>query len=612
MVNKEIKPKYNMLQNTAFMICVAWKAKEKKVIILGILLAVITVALNVVNLYITPTILGLIENHVTWVELIKMIILFVILLMFFSGSSAYIKANVLYGRISVRSQIINMLNNKASLTSYPNLFDDSFKKLSIKAKEATRENSMAAEAIWTTLTNLLVNVLGFLIYIFLLSAIPPILMIMIIFSAFISYKIAHHFNEWRYHHREEEAEYERQMDYLSGCARDITIAKDIRIFGLKNWIEELYGKAMNAYISFQKKAQGVYIWSAIADLIIAFARNAIIYAYLINLVINGLIDISRFLLLFSAVNGFTEWISGILAELNVLHKQSLDISIIRECLEFAEPFKFEQGMHIKAEANKQYEIKLENVSFCYPGTERYVLKNINLTLHPKEKLAVVGLNGAGKSTLIKIISGFLDPTTGKVLLNGEDIKNFNRLDYYAMFSAVFQNFSLLAGTVAANVAQDDVDIDMEKVKKCIEKAGLKKKIESLKHDYDTNMNRTVFEDAVLLSGGEMQRLMLARALYKDAPFILLDEPTAALDPIAESQMYQKYHELTKNKSSIYISHRLASTRFCDRIILIDDGMIKEEGTHEELLKKNGEYAKLYAVQSKYYNDEKREGEEDER
>lgn len=612
MVNKEIKPKYNMLQNTAFMICVAWKAKEKKVIILGILLAVITVALNVVNLYITPTILGLIENHVTWVELIKMIILFVILLMFFSGSSAYIKANVLYGRISVRSQIINMLNNKASLTSYPNLFDDSFKKLSIKAKEATRENSMAAEAIWTTLTNLLVNVLGFLIYIFLLSAIPPILMIMIIFSAFISYKIAHHFNEWRYHHREEEAEYERQMDYLSGCARDITIAKDIRIFGLKNWIEELYGKAMNAYISFQKKAQGVYIWSAIADLIIAFARNAIIYAYLINLVINGLIDISRFLLLFSAVNGFTEWISGILAELNVLHKQSLDISIIRECLEFAEPFKFEQGMHIKAEANKQYEIKLENVSFCYPGTERYVLKNINLTLHPKEKLAVVGLNGAGKSTLIKIISGFLDPTTGKVLLNGEDIKNFNRLDYYAMFSAVFQNFSLLAGTVAANVAQDDVDIDMEKVKKCIEKAGLKKKIKSLKHGYDTNMNRTVFEDAVLLSGGEMQRLMLARALYKDAPFILLDEPTAALDPIAESQMYQKYHEMTKEKSSIYISHRLASTRFCDRIILIDDGMIKEEGTHEELLKKNGEYAKLYAVQSKYYDDEKSEGEEDER
>ncbi len=612
MVNKEIKPKYNMLQNTGFMIWVAWKAKEKKVIILGILLAAITVALNIVNLYITPTMLGLIENHVSWLELIKMIILFVILLMFFSGSSAYIKANVLYGRISVRSQIINMLNNKASLTSYPNLFDDIFKKLSIKAKEATRSNSMAAEAIWTTLTNLLVNVLGFLIYIFLLSAIPPILMIMIIFSAFISYKISHHFNEWRYHHREEEAEYERKMDYLSGCARDITIAKDIRIFGLKNWIEELYGKAMNAYILFQKKAQGVYIWSAIADLVIAFARNAIIYAYLINLVINGMIDISRFLLLFSAVNGFTEWISGILAELNVLHKQSLDISIIRECLEFAEPFKFEQGMHIKAEANKQYEIKLENVSFCYPGTERYVLKNINLTLHPKEKLAVVGLNGAGKSTLIKIISGFLDPTAGKVLLNGEDIKNFNRLDYYAMFSAVFQNFSLLAGTVAANVAQDNVDIDMEKVKKCIDKAGLKKKIESLKHDYDTNMNRTVFEDAVLLSGGEMQRLMLARALYKDAPFILLDEPTAALDPIAESQMYQKYHELTKNKSSIYISHRLASTRFCDRIILIDDGMIKEEGTHEELLKKNGEYAKLYAVQSKYYNDEKREGEEDER
>ncbi|MFR3483412.1 MAG: ATP-binding cassette domain-containing protein [Clostridia bacterium] len=228
------------------------------------------------------------------------------------------------------------------------------------------------------------------------------------------------------------------------------------------------------------------------------------------------------------------------------------------------------------------------------------------TLHPGEKLAVVGLNGAGKTTLMKLICGFLDPTEGRVLLDGKDIRNFNRADYYTMFSAVFQSFSILAGTIATNVAQNDVGIDMERVKECIEKAGLRAKIESLPEGYETYLNREVYEGAILLSGGETQRLMLARALYKNAPFIVLDEPTAALDPIAESDMYQKYNEMTSGRSSIYISHRLASTRFCDRIIMIDNAGISEEGTHDELLKLGGKYAGLYEVQSKYY----KEGEAD--
>ena len=214
-----------------------------------------------------------------------------------------------------------------------------------------------------------------------------------------------------------------------------------------------------------------------------------------------------------------------------------------------------------------------------------------------------------KTTLIKLICGFLDPTEGRILLDGKDIRDYNRRDYYKMFSAVFQEFSRLAGTIATNVAQDSEGFDMERVKDCVEKAGLRKKIESLKDGYDTDLNREVFEDAMLLSGGETQRLMLARALYKNAPFIVLDEPTAALDPIAESEMYQKYNEMTSGKSSIYISHRLASTRFCDRIIMIADGRIGEEGTHEELLKAGGKYAELYEVQSKYYKEGEEENEE---
>jgi len=303
-------------------------------------------------------------------------------------------------------------------------------------------------------------------------------------------------------------------------------------------------------------------------------------------------------------------VTGILGGFNTLHKQSLDISTVRECLEYDEPFLFEGGAHIEPEQNRKYEIRLESVSFRYPEADKDTLTNINLTLHPGEKLAVVGLNGAGKTTLIKLICGFLDPTKGRVLLDGRDIREYNRRDYYTMFSAVFQNFSLLAGTIAANVAQDSEGIDMERVKGCAEKAGLTGKIESLKDGYETYLNREVYEDAILLSGGETQRLMLARALYKDAPFIVLDEPTAALDPIAESEMYQKYNEMTGGKSSIYISHRLASTRFCDRIIMIMDGGIGEEGTHEELLAKGGKYAELFEVQSKYYREGADEHEED--
>jgi len=249
-----------------------------------------------------------------------------------------------------------------------------------------------------------------------------------------------------------------------------------------------------------------------------------------------------------------------------------------------------------------YEIRMENVTFRYPGADQDALTNINLTLHPGEKLAVVGLNGAGKTTLVKLLCGFLDPTEGRVLLDGTDIRVYNRADYYTLFSAVFQDLSLLAATIAVNVAQTFDSVDMERVKECIDKAGLRKKIESLPDQYETFLNHEVYDDAVMLSGGETQRLMLARALYKDAPFILLDEPTAALDPIAEADLYSKYNEMTQGRSSVYISHRLASTRFCDRIIMIGNSSIIEEGTHEELLARGGEYAKLYEVQSKYYKE----------
>ena len=247
-------------------------------------------------------------------------------------------------------------------------------------------------------------------------------------------------------------------------------------------------------------------------------------------------------------------------------------------------------------------VTYEDVSFHYPGTERDILRHIDLTIHPGEKLAVVGLNGAGKTTMVMLLCGFYDPTEGRVLLNGQDIREFDRSAYYRLFSAVFQGFSILDTTIAECVAQTTEHIDRVKVDHCLAQAGLTEAIAKFPQGVDTHFGREVYLDGVQLSGGQTQRLMLARALYKDGPILVLDEPTAALDPIAENDIYQKYSDMTAGKTSVFISHRLASTRFCDRILFIADGGIAEEGTHKELLAKGGAYAELFAVQSRYYQE----------
>lgn len=607
---KRKKPKYNMAQNVGFMVRTAWACGEKKNVFLMLAFVAFTVGKNVANLYVSPAIVGVLERHGTIAELGKTILLFSVLIMVFEAAVSYLEGNLIYGRISQRLALIGMINQKAATTSYPNLDEERFKDLQAKASESTSSNRSATEAVWTTLSTILTNLSGLVIYAGLMAAAQPMLILVVVITSLASYLIENYLNGYEYRHREEEAEYDRHINYLAGRARNVEAAKDIRIFGLRPWLESLYDKALDAYTAFHRKAEGVYIWAGITDIVLTFARNAIAYMYLLGLVLNNGMSVAEFLLLFGAVSGFAEWVTGSLGGFNTLYRQSLDISSAREYLDYEEPFLFEKGTPLAAETGKRYELRMENVTFRYPGAQKDALTGINLTLHPGEKLAVVGLNGAGKTTLIKLLCGFLDPTEGRVTLDGTDIRTFNRADYYKMFSAVFQDFAVMAASIAVNVAQTFEAVDMDRVKDCIDKAGLRKKVESLPKQYETFLNREVYEEAVMLSGGETQRLMLARALYKDAPFIVLDEPTAALDPIAEADLYGKYNEMTQGRSSVYISHRLASTRFCDRIIMLKDAGIIEEGTHEELLRRGGEYAKLYEVQSKYYREGGEENEEE--
>ena len=254
------------------------------------------------------------------------------------------------------------------------------------------------------------------------------------------------------------------------------------------------------------------------------------------------------------------------------------------------------------------ELSLCNVSYRYEGAEQDTLSGVSLTAAPKEHLAIVGLNGAGKTTLVKLLCGLTDPTKGCVRYDGVDVKEYNRERYYDLFSAVFQQFSLLPVTFAEAVAEEEpAKIDRKRVEECLKIAGLWEKIASLPKGMDSEYSRAVNDEGTELSGGQIQKLLLARALYRKAPFMILDEPTAALDPIAESNLYETYHQVMRDCSTVFISHRLASTRFCDRIVLLENGRIVEEGTHEELLDLRGRYYELYETQAKYYREHPVEG-----
>lgn len=607
---KAPKPKYNLWQNTGFMLRTSRKY-AKSVFPLCIVLALLSAGKSVAELLIAPAILNKIELSASLGSVVFTIAAFALVLMLLSGLRSYVDTNALFGRIAVRSQGIYLsISRKYAKTSYPNLLNTDFLALGEKASAACSANSEASEAIWTTLTDLMTSCIGFVVYLALLTNLNLWLAALVAATTAVSYFASKRINEWGYLHRSEELELTKRIEYANKTATSREFAKDIRMFGLRGWLEDLWGSTMRLYSAFCAKRERKYIWANIIDIVLTFLRNGIAYAFLIGITVKNGLPASQFLLYFAALSGFAQWVVEILDKLSVMHKQSLDISTIREFLDWDEPFDLNGGERIAFEPNKQYEIRLDNVSFRYPKADKDTLSHINLTVHPGEKLAIVGLNGAGKTTLVKLVCGFLDPTEGRILLNGEDIRKFNRNDYYALFSAVFQEFSVLDVTVKENVAQCVDGIDETRVWQCIDKAGLTEKNQSLPKGIETHLGRRVFKDGVEFSGGQTQRLMLARALYKNAPILVLDEPTAALDPIAENDIYQKYNDMTHGRTSFFISHRLASTRFCDRIIFVDSGKIAEEGTHDELLKNGGGYAYLFEVQSKYYRSDNQDGTSD--
>lgn len=600
MKEKKKKPTYNMWQNTAYFVKAAWD-NCPSVLLICLLLAVVTAGATVVEMLFVPVVLGQVEGHVPLPQLLATIGVFTLALLLLWGGKSYLNTNALFGRIQVRMYISGEISRKSTSTSFPNLLDTTFLKWKEQALRTCNSNQDASEAIWTTWTDILTNVLGFAVYLLLLTGLSGWMVALVILTTAVGFLVSEHLEGWGSRHREERAACMNTIGYARRVSTKREYAQDFRIFGLRPWLEEVWSSAMGAYRAFLTRRERVYFLVYVVDALLTLLRNGGAYAYLIWLTLTQGLSASQFLLYFSAISGFTQWVKGIMEQFSTLHRQSLELSTLREFLEWPEPFAFEEGKPLP-QGLKDCEIMLDHVSYRYPGAEKDTISNLTFTLHPGEKVAIVGLNGAGKTTLVKLLCGFLDPTQGCVRLNGVDIRTYNRREYYHLFSAVFQEFSVLDTNVAVNVAQRVDGIDRARVAECLEKAGLTQAVEALPKGMDTPVTRNVFEDGVELSGGQMQRLMLARALYRDAPVVVLDEPTAALDPLAEHDIYMKYNSMTQGKSSLFISHRLASTRFCDRIIYMEYGRIAEEGTHQSLLDLGGGYSKLFEVQSRYYQE----------
>lgn len=489
---------------------------------------------------------------------------------------------------------------------YPNIEPKEKQKLTSKAFEAIGSNWDGIELMLKQTPVFYINIAGLIFYGILIAAYCPWVLPILVIMSILNYVLTHIANRYEEKTREQMNDEWYEKYYLSKSVTNINYGKDIRIYRLDKWFGNLFIMLTKKRALLSKRINKRYTFAGISDTIFLFIRDAVSYFTIIMMVIDGKIDVATFTFLIGIVAGFSTWLNGFMSAFNYLRKANIQVNEYRKCLNVENIFKHNDGL-TQDEIELPITIEFKNVSFIYPDAENPTIKDLSFKINAKEKVALVGNNGAGKTTIIKLLCGLYAPTEGEILINDINIKEFNIDEYMKLLSVVFQDSEPLALTVLHNVCcSKEEDIDYNKFWKSLFNAGLKEKIECLPQKENTFITQTFDESGIRLSGGETQKLMLARALYKNSPLLILDEPTASLDPISEEKMYLTYESFSKGNTSIFISHRLSSTKFCDRILYLEDGNIKEEGTHNELILKNGKYKEVFDIQSKYYKEEANE------
>lgn len=512
------------------------------------------------------------------------------------------------------------------------------KRLADAAKYSYELDWQGWNRVMDMFTPFVYNLLGIIIYAILLAPkcpwVLPIFLLMSVMNLLLEKKIS---QKGYGKHRSVIRETDSKVNYFFQRSTSATDGKDIRMYRMEKWFGDIMDAMVKKRMMVWKRVELAYFWPCFSDTVWSLIRDIIAYSVLVGQFLDGSLDAATFTLYLGIITGFAGWLNGgnmgdgFVRAYSEMMRCNWSISDYREFM--AQPNPYRNGKSNDSSGNLSIshknavpetdapgqkmtfsakpdgaEIEFRNVCFRYPEAEKDTIHNLNLQIHAGEKIALVGVNGAGKTTLVKLLCGFYQPSSGEILVNGMNIQDYDLEEYQKQVGAVFQDMMVMATSVAENIACCKKEqIDSNCLWNCMELADIADKVKELSQKEDTSVTNFLDKDGVLFSGGELQRILLARALYKDAPILLLDEPTSALDPLAELAVYEQYHKLSEHKTTVFISHRLASTRFCSRILFYDGGQIKEDGSHEELMALQGEYAEMFALQSQYYEEN---GEED--
>jgi len=607
MQEKNKKPKYNVFQNTVYSLKESTQF-SKMMIIAIVLSALLGVVVPLFTIYLPKIAIDTIVSNNSIYQMMISILGYTMVFVIISYAHRYMAVLTYWYTNSLRNKLTYNLFKKTLYCDYSNIESHEGQKTYEKSKNAIANGDWSGIGkIIPAICGLMTGVLGFFVYSSILSSLNILIVVGLMITSTINFFVLKYARDYEYKNIVDvSADINNKLVYIENTAYDEEGGKDIRVYNMKNWFISMKNELLSRMLKLYSKARSVYMISSFTDVFMILLRDGLAYIYLIILVSRGEMSISMFVLFFGAIAGFSNWFNSIISQSHELSRASLLIGDMREFLELDDAKKDDDYLKIPT-SKEGLEIKFCDVCFSY-GDE-CTIQNLNLTIKAGEKVALVGMNGAGKTTIVKLLCGFYKVNSGEILIDGININMFNRDDLFDLFSAVFQDIFILPFTVAENVSfLGSNTTDRQRVEECLKKAGLLDDIVRFEDGIDSIMEKLASERGIVLSGGQKQKLLLARALYKKAPILILDEPTSALDPIAESNLYTQYKSLTQNKTSIFISHRLASTSFCDKIAFISEGRITELGTHDQLIAQNMEYAKLFEIQSHYYNENHSESE----
>lgn len=598
------RKKYSYISNLSFMLKEHWRF-DKSYVITQAVLTPLGALTSVIAAYLPKIVLDCVENRSTAGDMIIKVSIMSVFLMIFSFMQGGAQTKIHQGNRLTRDVMLHkLICDKIMDMDYNNYIYNETRLLREKAWNGARSWESSVARFLEYNCTLASSVFGFSAFTVIIVECNPWFIPILVISYGISMLGWLLLMKWKDKMKDQVAEIFLRLHYVTYRSKDFSNAKDVRIYNMSDFLMRKLDKHLEDVTGWNIARNNGHYYNCMLEDVLKFAISVGAYVYLIYLKINSDMTLGDFSLYFGAITGFGQWIARLVDSIAEMLTSAHNVSDFRSFLDIEDKMNKGKGEMLPSENALPCEIELKNITFAYDEAEKATVEKFSLKINKGEKIAIVGVNGAGKSTLVKLICGLFIPQEGQILINGTDSRLFNRDEYYRLFSTLFQDCSLLPATIAKNIALcEEEKIDRARLYECMRLAGLLEKVNCLELKENTLLVREVHEGAVAFSGGELQRLLLARALYKDAPVIILDEPTAALDPIAENDMYMKYSELTRDKTAIYISHRLSSTRFCDRIILLDNAEIVESGTHEELISLGGKYAEMFETQSKYYREE---------